>query len=84
MAAKNPAVGDQYRLKRDFGDGPGYLHAGTVVTVTGIHPPGTPGLGLVDKDTVTAEFKTMEGAVRTIALTVPEFTELFQKVANAG
>jgi len=74
-------VDEKYRLTEDWGQGPGYLLAGTEVTVDGIHEPGTPGLGLTEHDTVTATYVMPDGAVRTIALPEPEFSTRFKKVA---
>jgi hypothetical protein len=73
--------GATYRLKNDFGVGPGSLPAGSDVTVTGIHPPGTAGLGQISEDTVTANYAKPEGGIQTIALGVSDFAERFRKVA---
>ncbi|TKK84703.1 hypothetical protein FDA94_29250 [Herbidospora galbida] len=75
-----PAEGDVYELQADFGIGAGSLTAGQQVTVTGVHPPGTPGLGVSNDDQVTADFPEAAGNIRTIALDVPSFYAQFSKV----
>jgi hypothetical protein len=76
-----PAADDSYKLAEDFGVGPGAVPAGQVVVVTGVYPPGTPGLGVSVEDMVTADFVDIDHSPRTLALPVSEFTARFKKVA---
>ncbi|MDP9870330.1 MULTISPECIES: hypothetical protein [Streptosporangium] len=70
-------IGADYRLTEDFGVGPGSLPAGAIVKATGIYPPGTPGIGWAEEDTVLANYFNSGGAVQTIALVVSAFEQLF-------
>lgn len=80
-ALKAPGEGQVFKLKDDWGIDNGALSAGVQATVTGIHPPGTPGLGYSEVDTVTADIEQVDGPPRTIALSVAEFHQRFQKAA---
>jgi hypothetical protein len=79
--APKPKAGETWQLKDDFGTGPGHMTAGTDVTVSGIHPPGTPGLGFSETDIVTAEFTDAANATRVVALPVPDFVARFKRVS---
>lgn len=82
MAAKTalPAQGDVFSLSADFGAGPGAMSLGQLVKVTGVHAPGTPGLGYSAEDTVTADFTDVDNSPRTLALPLSEFAARFAKV----
>ena len=79
--SKAPALGQVFKLAEDWGIDNGALPAGVTATVTGVYPPGTPGLGYSEADTVTADVEGVDGAVRTIALGVAEFTTRFTKAS---
>ncbi|MFD9941563.1 hypothetical protein ACFWYW_24225 [Nonomuraea sp. NPDC059023] len=81
MAQLIAEVGKPYRLVDDFGVGPGSLPAGAEVVVTGIYPPGTPGIGLSEEDTVLADYTRADDSVQTIAVGVTEFEQRFVAVS---
>ncbi|MEU4534278.1 hypothetical protein AB0G15_05340 [Streptosporangium sp. NPDC023825] len=80
--ALTPKVDETYKLKADFGSGPGALSAGVTAKVVGIYEPGTPGLGASAEDTVSAELTDADGALRILALPVSQWQELFSKVSK--
>ncbi|MGW0060366.1 hypothetical protein ACWDTT_10610 [Streptosporangium sandarakinum] len=75
-------VGAQYRLRTDFGTGPGMVPAGAVVTVLGIYPPGTPGVGAIDEDTVLCSYHNAYGSTQHLALGVTLFASMFEEVSG--
>lgn len=74
-------MGSNFKLSEDWGIDNGAIPAGVTATVTGVHPPGTPGLGYSETDTVTADIAEVDGSVRTIALGVGEFNQRFAKAS---
>lgn len=82
MASKSSSAPNGiYELAEDFGIGPGTVTSGQRVMVTGVYPPGTPGLGLSDEDVVTADFVDIDGSPRTLGLPLSEFSARFKAVA---
>lgn len=81
MALTIPKANETWKLTTDHGVGPGYVAAGAAVKVTGVHAPGTPGLGYSEEDTVVAEYLDVDGALRILALPVTGFTSLLKKVS---
>ncbi|WP_188187623.1 hypothetical protein [Nonomuraea sp. SYSU D8015] len=76
-----PEVGETWRLIDDWGVGPGALPAGTEVEILGIYPSGTPGIGYSEYDSVLFQYTCIDGCIRFLALPVPEFVVMFQKVS---
>lgn len=66
----------KWRLVNDFGVGPGFIPAGSELVVSGVHPPGTAGIGYVDEDTVVAHYDRPEAAPQTVALPASLFTTM--------
>lgn len=90
-----PITGDTYELVNAEGHGAGLGHIanGARVTVAGVHPEGTPGVGHAGGRSVVVNHEhsthvlTADGhapgtAVRSFALPVDDFERLFTKVAS--
>ncbi|MFI6512984.1 hypothetical protein ACIBCT_35745 [Streptosporangium sp. NPDC050855] len=76
-----PAEGESWQLIDDWGVGPGMLLAGAEVTVLGIYPPGTPGIGYSEHDSAVCQHTGLDGNTRFLALAVPDFIIMFRKVS---
>jgi hypothetical protein len=70
-----------WRLSSDFGIGPGFVPAGAELVVDGLYPPGTPGIGHIDEDTVLAHYARPDAGPQTIAVPVSEFSALCKAVS---
>lgn len=70
-----------WKLVKDFGSGNGYVPAGSEVSVIGVYPPGTPGVGMSDEDTVLASYARPDADPQTIAVPVSMFTTLCKAVS---
>jgi len=72
--------GASYRLIDDYGFGPGSIPAGADLKVTGIYPPGTPGIGYCVEDTVLAEYERPDGPPQAIAVAKSVFAQMVKAV----
>ncbi|MFI6495885.1 hypothetical protein [Nonomuraea typhae] len=75
------APGSTWRFSDDHGFGPGFVPSGAEVIVTGVYPPGTPGLGAADEDTVLVDYDRPDQAAQSLALPVSLFSQLCTVVA---
>jgi len=75
------SAGKKFQLIDDFGVGPGMVPAGAEVTVTGVYPPGTPGIGAIDEEIVLATYRNNHNADQVIALGVTQFKSLVREVS---
>lgn len=82
MSTTKPTAGAVYRLKADYGVGPGHLPAGADVTVVGVYPPGTAGLGASDEDVVLAQYERPGAPPQTVAISKSRFVSLTRAVSN--
>lgn|GEM_PF-5070982 len=80
MALKKIEPGASYRLVSDYGVGPGSIPAGADLKVTGIYPPGTPGIGYSNEDTVLAEYDRPGAPPQTIAVARSVFSQMVKAV----
>jgi len=53
---------------------------GSVLTVRGVYPPGTPGIGYCDEDTVVADYPRPNAAPQSLAFPISKFKALTEKV----
>lgn len=81
MALTAVSPGSTWRFSVDHGVGPGFVPAGAEVTVTGVYPPGTPGLGASDEDTVLVDYDRSDQAAQSLALPTSLFSKLCKAVA---
>lgn len=77
-------TGETYGLSSEegHGTGAGAISTGTVVTVVGVVPSGTAGVGVTDdgSDVVLVSFDEND-TTRTVAIAASEFAGLFKKAA---
>ncbi|GAA2322338.1 hypothetical protein GCM10010149_89390 [Nonomuraea roseoviolacea subsp. roseoviolacea] len=71
----------QWSFLQDYGVGPGFVPAGSVVVVTGVYPSGTPGIGYSDENTVVADLARPDAAPQTLAIPESDFTALTKAVS---
>ena len=70
-----------WRLVRDYGTGNGYVPANSELTVIGVYPPGTPGIGASDEDVVLADYDRPGTAPQTLAVPVSMFSDICKAVS---
>lgn len=75
------APNSSWRLSSDYGVGPGFIPAGSELLVDDVYPPGTPGIGHIDEDTVVAHYARPDANPQTVAVAVSDFVSLCKAVS---